>query len=67
MSFIVPQIIGATVEKENLFIFLVCEVLELGIGMLLLFMAQMMCVRSQEWGFYYLMQLTCFICSFSNS
>ena len=42
MNFIVPQIIGAAVEKENLFNFLVCEVLELRMVMQLLFMAQMM-------------------------
>ena len=30
MIFIVPQIIRAIVEKENLFNFLVCEVHELG-------------------------------------
>ena len=29
MIFIVPQIIGAIVEKENLFNFLICEVHEL--------------------------------------
>ena len=51
MNFIVPQIIGAPLEKENLFKFLVCEVLEIGMIMQLLLMAQMMYVGSQEWGF----------------
>ena len=40
MNFIVPQIIGAPLEKENLFNFLVCEVLEIGMIMQLLLMAQ---------------------------
>ena len=51
MNFIVPQIIGAPLEKENLLNFLVCEVLEIGMIMQLLLMAQMMYVGSQEWGF----------------
>ena len=52
MNLIVPQIIGATDEKENnLFNFLVYEVLELGMIMQLLLMAQMMYFGSQEWGF----------------
>ena len=40
MNFIVPQIIGAPLEKENLLNFLVCEVLEIGMIMQLLLMAQ---------------------------
>ena len=51
LNFLVPQIIGAAVEKENLFNFLVGEVLEIGMVMQLPFMAMMMCVGSQEWGF----------------
>ena len=42
LKFIVSQTIGAIVEKENLFNFLVCEVFELGMVIQLVFMAQMM-------------------------